>query len=125
MILIDALILATITFVLGYIAGRVHTVLLLVKRVNKEIESLENELHQAQEIVYDDETAKCFVEERDGVYYLYETNTEMYLAQAKTLEELAQKIQNNNKIQYALVTLLHNEKEHEEFWFHEGEVNKL
>lgn len=137
MILIDTIIFATITFVLGYIAGRMHTVYLLVKRVNQEIDklidmdqeisnvidTLENPDLESSERL---DTAKCFVEEQNGIYYLYESDTEMYLAQADSMEELAQKIQKENSIEYALVTMFQDdETKRQAFWFHEGEVRKL
>ena len=137
MILIDAFIFATITFVLGFFAGRLHTIYLLVKRVNQEIDklidvdqeikSLIDELENPKdETVHYNDTAKCFVEEQNGTYYLYEDGTELYLAQADTMEELAQKIQKHNSIEYALVTMFKNdEKQKQVFWFHEGEVRKL
>ena len=60
---------------------------------------------------------KCFIENINGLLYLYEHKTNNFIGQAKSLDELAMLAKNQGKI----VGVSYNE---EVLWFVDGEVRK-
>lgn len=126
---IDIIALATLTFLVGFFGGR----LLLVYQLNKEIEkfgSLKEKptdyLHEPndKEAILEEHIAKCIVEKVDNTYFLYEQETQRYMAHATSIDELAKFAQKNSEVDYALVSF-NDSNTTDLFWFHHGEVNKL
>lgn len=125
----DIIALITLAFLVGFFSGR----LLLVFQIEREIDKIDQEYETAtngiseingKEVVLEESIVKCIAEKVNNTYFLYEKDTEMYMAQAKSIDELAENIKKHNKINYALVSFSNND-DTDVFWFHEGEAKKL
>lgn len=126
---IDMIVLLTLVFLVGFFGGR----LLLAFQIGKEIKKIDQEHETAsngisnlngKEIVLEESIVKCIAEKVNNTYFLYEQTTEMYIAQATSIDELAKSVKKNNKINYALVSFSNNDNT-DVFWFHEGEAKKI
>lgn len=128
--IIDMIALGTLFFLAGFIMGR----LFLAFQINKEIHKLSTENKEPvdgiytvgdKEVVLEEYIAKCIVEKVDNTYFLYEQDTQKYMAHANSIDELAKFAQKNNNVDYAVVSFYDEGSNSDLFWFHNGEVQKL
>jgi hypothetical protein len=109
-IIINTLI-ALVIFNLGYFFGRQSVKYMLVDRVFREIQE------KAAIPV-------CVAECVEKNYYLFEKDTDKFLCQAPSLDELPQSLFESKKIKLALV-LFPTETHNENFWIINGKIKKL
>ena len=112
-------ILIVCIFALGYVAGQMVFAWKIRDIIYKEAEAagidVESRLSGVQKI----EVAKLIIEESNNMLYLYEYDTDNFVCQAKTLDELAILANQYKNIKYAAVA--QGETMH---MFVEGKVKK-
>jgi hypothetical protein len=86
-------------------------------QIRKTLEEAGVDIDSEEEEVEVVKVKKCFIENINGLLYLYEHKTNNFIGQAKSLDELALLAKNQGKI----VGVSYNE---EVLWFVDGEVRK-
>ena len=113
-------------FALGFVAGKIHTYFHVAKLlrevashagidIEKEIRKLDGEKVQPEKLVY-----KLMVEEHGESLYLFDKETDEFICQGASVQELAKLALERKKINLAAV--LHGEKV---FKFKDGESTEV
>jgi len=110
-------------FMLGWIACRVYMAYKLTKAIeqlaklhNFDIKDLDETLTAKEKVI---KVPTLFTEMQGNSIMLYNKDTEQFVSQAYTLEDLAENMLSHNKINFALV-----HHKNELVWFVEGKVRK-
>lgn len=111
-------------FLFGWFAGQVYVGFKLRQAIRKVAEDNGMTLEELQEIFSESKglgkvikVPNLFTENNDNSILLYNKDTGCFVAQAATLDQLAEDVYKFDKIKFALVK--HDSKE---FWFVEGKV---
>jgi hypothetical protein len=109
--MLTLILVSAVCFFFGYQLGVAKIKLILADKAFKEI--------QDKSMI-----PVCVVDCVEQTYYLYEKDTDKFMCQAPSLEELPKSLFDNKKINLALM-MFPTETNNESYWIINGKVKKL